>query len=161
MTQLDDLGKRRAELEAEIALIQHKIDTRVSSENEKRKLAEATAALDQVERTLALTSEAVQRREALAREAYDKVLAEQHANMKRQRELAAEIAKQKNILASAWNKAKPLVLEYRNLTAGSYETTRKLFDLAEAVGKGVVNPMNDIDGDGGTIDESFARLVTR
>lgn len=161
MTQLDDLTARRDVLAGEIALLQHKIDTKVSAENEKRKLAEATAALEQVEKTLALTSEAVQRREALAREAYDKLLAEQHASMKRQRELAAEIAKQKTILAGAWNKAKPLVLEYQNLTAGAYATTRKLFDLAEAVGKGVVNPMNDIDGDGGAIDEGFARLVTR
>ncbi len=159
MTDFEILSAQRATLQAEIAKLDEVIDANTANELEKRRLAEAKAALVQVETTLASTRQAVAERDAKARAAYDEVLAEQHRIAKRQRELAIAIAEQKVILAGAWTKARTLVREYRNLNAGYPEISRRLSDLAETVKD--ANPMNDTDGDSGAIDEGFANLVTR
>lgn len=159
MTDFEILSAQRERLQAEITKLDAVIDANAANELEKARLAEAKAALVQVEATLASTRQAVAERDAKARAAYDEVLAQQHRIAKRQRELSIAIAEQKVILAGAWTKARPLVREWRQLNAGIPDITRKLFDLADAV-KGV-NPMNDIDGDSGAIDEGFANLVSK
>jgi hypothetical protein len=159
MTDFEILSAQRATLQAEITKLDEVIDANTANELEKARLAEAKAALVQVETTLASTKQAVAERDAKARAAYQEALAEQHRIVKRQRELAIAIAEQKVILSGAWTKARTLVREYRNLNAGIPEITRRLFDLAETV-KGA-NPMNDIDGDSGAVDEGFANLVSR
>lgn len=159
MTQVDALSARRAELEDQIALLQRKIEANALDQVEQRKLDDATAALAQVDVTLASTREALARREA--KEKYQALLAEQKAQAKRQREIAVEVARLKALIAGAWNQVKPLIREHRDITAGSRSTIERLYKLADEAGNGL-DPMKDIDADSGTpLDEVFVKLILR